>query len=472
MSIWHIYGGNRLTGSTQVQGAKNAVLPIMAASVLAGSETVLHNVPDLKDVTITLRILRHLGCTAERDGDTVRIDSRDMNRNFIPHDLMRELRSSVIFLGAILTRFGTASLSMPGGCELGPRPVNLHLDALRALEASGESSLPVAGADGRFRGMLSPAKLLALFIAKDDLSRPTGEAPLHACSQVLAASDRVHDVKAACIRNAHNHFPVVDEDGRLLGTVLKRAFAEIPPFRMILVDHNEIDQGIPGLEELPILEVVDHHRISFTSTPEPIKYTADTVGSTCTIVARMFRGAGLRPSKAVAGVLLAGIVADTLFFQSPTTTEADRTFAAWLEKISGATAQELMDGMMSVASALSALTPAKAVDSDRKTYAESGWTFSLAQLEESNLALFHNQIDVLGAELDRVLAQEKLDFVALLVTDPVRAPSELLFRGAESVRRALPWRTHARGTFLLPGVLSRKKQLLPEVLSTLSGLAR
>jgi len=124
-----------MTGSTQVQGAKNAVLPIMAASVLAGSETVLHNVPDLKDVTITLRILRHLGCTAERDGDTVRIDSRGMNRDFIPHDLMRELRSSVIFLGAILTRFGTASLSMPGGCELGPRPVNLHLDALRALGA-------------------------------------------------------------------------------------------------------------------------------------------------------------------------------------------------------------------------------------------------------------------------------------------------------------------------------------------------
>lgn len=135
MSIWHIYGGNRLTGSTRVQGAKNAVLPIMAASVLSGGETVLHNVPDLRDVTITLRILRHLGCTAVRDGDTVRIDSRGMHCDFIPHALMRELRSSVIFLGAILARFGTARLSMPGGCELGPRPVNLHLDALRALGA-------------------------------------------------------------------------------------------------------------------------------------------------------------------------------------------------------------------------------------------------------------------------------------------------------------------------------------------------
>ena len=135
MSIWHIYGGNRLTGSTRVQGAKNAVLPIMAASVLSGGETVLHNVPDLRDVTTTLRILQHLGCTAVRDGDTVRIDSRGMHCDFIPHVLMRELRSSVIFLGAILARFGTARLSMPGGCELGPRPVNLHLDALRALGA-------------------------------------------------------------------------------------------------------------------------------------------------------------------------------------------------------------------------------------------------------------------------------------------------------------------------------------------------
>lgn len=343
------------------------------------------------------------------------------------------------------------------------------IDALRTLEASGESSLPVAGADGRFLGMLSPAKLLSLFIAKDDLSRPTGEAPLHACAQVLAAADRVHDVKAACIRNAHNHFPVVDENGKLVGTVLKRAFAETPPFRMILVDHNETDQGIPGLEEIPVLEVVDHHRISFTSTPEPIKYTADPVGSTCTIVARMFRGAGLRPSGEIAGVLLAGIVADTLLFQSPTTTEVDRTIATWLEKISGATAQELMDGMMSVESPLTSLTPAKAVESDRKTYAEGSWKFALAQLEESNLALFRRNINALGAALADMVAREGLDFAALLVTDPVRGNSELLFHGAERVGRALPWRRQ-RGVFLLPGVLSRKKQLLPAVLAALSGL--
>ena len=143
MSLWHIAGGRRLSGGVTVQGAKNAVLPIMAASVLAPCETELLNVPELRDVLVTTRILRGLGCTVERDGDVVNIDSRGLARSEIPHSLMRELRSSVIFLGALLGRCGSARLSMPGGCELGPRPIDLHLMALRALgaeiaERSGE----------------------------------------------------------------------------------------------------------------------------------------------------------------------------------------------------------------------------------------------------------------------------------------------------------------------------------------------
>ena len=103
------------------------------------------------------------------------------------------------------------------------------VDALRALEKSGESSLPVKDAAGKFVGMLSPAKLLSLFIEKADLSIPVGKAPLHQCSQVLSENDRVHDIRSAAVRNAHNHFPVVDDKGVLVGTVLKRAFAEPPP---------------------------------------------------------------------------------------------------------------------------------------------------------------------------------------------------------------------------------------------------
>ena len=135
MSVWHITGGRRLSGTVEVQGAKNAVLPIMAASVLTPGVTRLENVPELSDVDVTMRILRGLGCAVEREGDAVTIDSRELSRSEIPHELMRELRSSVVFLGALLARCGHARLSMPGGCELGPRPIDLHLMALRALGA-------------------------------------------------------------------------------------------------------------------------------------------------------------------------------------------------------------------------------------------------------------------------------------------------------------------------------------------------
>jgi len=342
------------------------------------------------------------------------------------------------------------------------------VEALKQLEESGESSLPVCAADGQFVGMLSPAKLLSLFISKADLSIPVGRAPLHNCAQVLVDTDRVHDVKKAAIRNPHNHFPVVDEKGRLLGTVLKRAFAEEPPFRMILVDHNETEQGIPGLEEIPVVEVVDHHRISFAATKDPIKYTADVVGSTCTLVAKMFRGAGERPTREIAGVLISGIVSDTLFFQSPTTTATDRAMCAWLEKLCGETAADLFADLSSVSSPLTSMGPDAAIASDAKTYSEGGMKFVLAQIEESHLEIFHQQAKELAAAMDRTIGGAGLDFMALMVTDPVCGNSELLFRGAESVRRALPYRRSDRGTFLMPGVLSRKKQLLPEIIAALS----
>lgn len=135
MSIWKVHGGEKLNGEVRVQGAKNAVLPIMAAAIVSGCETELTNCPRLSDVEAAARILRHLGCLVEREGDVIHIDSRGMNRTDIPHGLMREMRSSVIFLGAILARAHEAQLSFPGGCELGPRPVDLHLGALRSLGA-------------------------------------------------------------------------------------------------------------------------------------------------------------------------------------------------------------------------------------------------------------------------------------------------------------------------------------------------
>lgn len=135
MSVFTITGGRPLCGELTVHGAKNSVLPILAATVLCPGVCVIHNCPPLSDVAAALAILEHLGASVARQGDTVSVDATRLNSSHVPDALMREMRSSVIFLGAILGRLGRAELSYPGGCELGPRPIDLHLAALRTLGA-------------------------------------------------------------------------------------------------------------------------------------------------------------------------------------------------------------------------------------------------------------------------------------------------------------------------------------------------
>ena len=135
MKVIAVEGGHRLRGELTVQGAKNSVLPILAATVLSAGTCVIDNCPVLEDVEASIAILRHLGCRVSRENETLMVDSSSLTRWDIPDDLMRRMRSSVIFLGAILGRCARAELSYPGGCELGPRPIDLHLAALRALGA-------------------------------------------------------------------------------------------------------------------------------------------------------------------------------------------------------------------------------------------------------------------------------------------------------------------------------------------------
>ncbi|MCR5637219.1 MAG: UDP-N-acetylglucosamine 1-carboxyvinyltransferase [Clostridiales bacterium] len=133
MSKLVIEGLRPLCGEINVQGAKNSALPILAASVAARGESVIHNCPRLSDIDVTVKILRYLGCKVTRDGNTVTVDSTDIIRDDIPLELMREMRSSIIFLGALISAAGHARVSFPGGCDLGPRPIDIHLKALRKM---------------------------------------------------------------------------------------------------------------------------------------------------------------------------------------------------------------------------------------------------------------------------------------------------------------------------------------------------
>ncbi|MBS1324580.1 MULTISPECIES: UDP-N-acetylglucosamine 1-carboxyvinyltransferase [Porcipelethomonas] len=130
-----IEGGNALSGEIKVQGAKNSSLPIIAASLMCKGETVLKNCPCLTDTYASCRILTHLGCTCRFEGNTLTIKPDGINKTEIPDELMREMRSSIIYMGALLGRCGKCGLSFPGGCELGPRPIDMHLSAMKKMGA-------------------------------------------------------------------------------------------------------------------------------------------------------------------------------------------------------------------------------------------------------------------------------------------------------------------------------------------------
>lgn len=133
MSKLMIEGSHCLEGELTVHGAKNSALPVLSATLLCDGESHIHNCPRLSDVDASVEILRYLGCRVVREGDTVSVNTDTLCRCDIPDQLMREMRSSIVFLGAVASRMGKAKLSFPGGCELGPRPIDLHLKALRQM---------------------------------------------------------------------------------------------------------------------------------------------------------------------------------------------------------------------------------------------------------------------------------------------------------------------------------------------------
>ena len=131
MKSYIIEGGKKLEGEVKISGSKNASLPIIASCILNSNITKLYNVPNIHDTQITLKILKILGCKVKKNSDKIEINSKKMNKTHIPEDLMRQMRSTVVLAGAILGRFKKVTFSYPGGCDIGARPIDLHLKSSR-----------------------------------------------------------------------------------------------------------------------------------------------------------------------------------------------------------------------------------------------------------------------------------------------------------------------------------------------------
>lgn len=254
---------------------------------------------------------------------------------------------------------------------------------------------------------------------------------------------------------------VVDEDERLLGVFTKADLLKPGRTRLVLVDHNELTQAVDGAGEVDIVEVVDHHRLGNPPTQSPILFVNRPVGSTCSIIADFHRMHGLRPSPAIAGVMMSGLIADTLLLRSPTATPLDGELLDWLSGIAGVKPAELAEVIFNAGSVLLSGTPSGAVRSDCKRYEESGRAFSVSQIEELGFDVFMEKSDALLEALESYRSENDLYFASMLVTDINTQNSLLLVKGSEEFLDAITYPMRSPEIFDLPGIVSRKKQLIP-----------
>lgn len=264
--------------------------------------------------------------------------------------------------------------------------------------------------------------------------------------------------------NAAFVFPVIDGDGALVGILSKSDFIKPIPRQLILVDHNELSQAVRGADQIPIIEVLDHHKLGGFATDAPILFWNNPVGSTSTLVSLAYQHAGVEIPKPIAGLLMAGLISDTLNLTSPTATPVDRLILEHLAKRAECDPASLAEQIFSVGSPLLTMTPEQAINADCKPYEAGGHQFTVAQVEELSFAHFSEKQAALLDALEAQRNRDGLLFAALLVTDINTQNSLLLVRGRDEFLRTIDYPEFARYVWELNGVVSRKKQLLPYLL--------
>ncbi|MCD8482827.1 MAG: putative manganese-dependent inorganic diphosphatase [Verrucomicrobia bacterium] len=261
---------------------------------------------------------------------------------------------------------------------------------------------------------------------------------------------------------------VVDEDNSLLGVFTNSDLLKPVQKSLILVDHNELSQAVAGADQVHIAEIIDHHRLGNAGTQQPILFINSPVGSTCTIIADLFQREGIDPDPAIAGVLMGGIISDTLNLKGPTTTDKDSEILQWLASLAGIASDDLADIIFSSGSVILGLDPDDVIQADCKLYDEEGVRFSVSQVEELGYENFWQREQAIEEALEAYRAKEDLLFSCLMVTDIYTQNSLLIVRGDEVFLDSISYpRKDRSDVFEMTGVVSRKKQLVPYLSSVL-----
>jgi manganese-dependent inorganic pyrophosphatase len=289
------------------------------------------------------------------------------------------------------------------------------------------------------------------------------------------ASWRIRDMLNRILREEGDDYLVVDENKHYIGVCRQRDLLNPPRMKIVLVDHNEPQQALGSLHEADLLEILDHHRLGNSQTHIPIRFTVDVVGSTSTLVSERIEDAGLSAPPAVAALLLAGLLSDTLIFTSPTTSDRDRQAGVRLSRwafsagspFSGETLETYGHKVLTAGTGLRTRPASEVVLTDMKMYTSEPFHFAISQAEVSDMVEVSDHVGELQKALEDLQAARGLDFAVLMVTDVVGGSSRLLTANPPPDLGGLPYKPMSDGSWFAEGIVSRKKQLLPVILGML-----
>ncbi len=278
----------------------------------------------------------------------------------------------------------------------------------------------------------------------------------------FSTDELVEDVKDTMIETRYRSYPVVDTDGKVIGTISRYHLISNFKKKVIQVDHNERAQSVPGLEEAEVLEIIDHHRVADIQTNNPIFFRNEPIGSTSSIVAKCYFENGIRPSREVAGLLCGAIISDTLLFRSPTCTEQDKYICNKLAEIAGINIEEFAKEMFKAGTSLQGKTVEQIFNQDFKPFTMGDIKIGVAQVNTMDIEGFMPLKDEMLQYMNKKAEEAGFDMVMLLLTDILNEGSQILVAGKkpEIVEKAFGIQLEDSMAFL-PGVLSRKKQVIP-----------
>jgi manganese-dependent inorganic pyrophosphatase len=274
-------------------------------------------------------------------------------------------------------------------------------------------------------------------------------------------SDTVREVRNQIRKSNEGGFIVVDDKGFIRGVITRLSFVNPWRFRVALVDHNELSQAVDGVEEACVEEIIDHHRLGYRSTDQPITFINKVVGCTATIIAELYRNARHTPPAEIAGLMLAAILSDTVILQSPTTTPLDEEMARWLADLAGEDLSAFGARMFAAGCAVDGMDAHTVIRQDLKVYEESGWKLGVSQMETVGFEVFKDMSHDLAHELARAREESGCHFSCLMVTDITSSSSLLLCTGETRIIDGITYPQLAEKLFEMTGVLSRKKQMMP-----------